>query len=511
LKSSTIIMCQFTCIVWKLCDHKQLSTTPEHTLLCWEEQGWLRQGINCAPAECHPLSKGTFIHPEDQVDSKIARTIDLFAYCDDCKKRPDLASVVQEVHTPGIPEAKSRVIPPEELGSYSEDDASELTSLRDLWWSCTAQCRLAIQNFEEELGTQPEAVQTAIRVTLSNIMGTQLLSSDSPVHYRVLTQSILEADFLVGVLRDYMRMHVPRSMFLELSALIRNKFYHTDARRRNFCQLVDYIKCYNADPSAYKIAIENITLQLARSLGRGYELNAREDVHLKTRDWVDGCESTPAGCCYTPRSSFTAGKKRKALRDAPKTSLRAENSNWLLRIDTDKARNYTEDISEKLRNAEIVHIKIPGTRTTLSPLDIGQGPWGKRDVLSDERSAALLARPERENEALQLSSEVGITVAANAKFMGETLSDSDDDDDDDENKEKKSGTVGITEEGAKEEESGAVGNTEGEVKEKESGAVQDVEEVDDQQNSVRPSDEQISPAPRKGSREDNPNKRPRLE
>jgi hypothetical protein len=118
-------------------------------------------------------------------------------------------------------------------------------------------------------------------------------------------------------------------------------------------------------------------------------------------------------------------------------------------------------------------------------------------VLSDERSAALLARLKRENEALQLSSEVGTTVAANAKFMGETLSDSDDDDDDDdENKEKKSGTVGITEEGAKEEES---------------GAVQDVEEVDDQQNSVRPSDEQISPAPRKGSREDNPNKRPRLE
>jgi hypothetical protein len=133
-------------------------------------------------------------------------------------------------------------------------------------------------------------------------------------------------------------------------------------------------------------------------------------------------------------------------------------------------------------------------------------------VLSDERSAALLARLKRENQALQLSSEVGTTVAANAKFMGETLSDSDDDDDDDdENKEKKSGTVGITEEGAKEEESGAVGNTEGEVKEKESGAVQDVEEVDDQQNSVRPSDEQISPAPRKGSREDNPNKRPRLE
>jgi hypothetical protein len=74
-------------------------------------------------------------------------------------------------------EVVSRVLPVEELGSYSEGDASELESLINLWTSCTRQCKLAIPSFEEELGKQSKAVQTAIRVTLSNIMGTQLLPS----------------------------------------------------------------------------------------------------------------------------------------------------------------------------------------------------------------------------------------------------------------------------------------------------------------------------------------------
>ena len=529
---------------------------PEHTLICWEGQNWLRQGIACAPAECHPLSKGSSVHPDDDVDSKIARTIELFAFCDDCKKNPDLAPFVQEVVSPDILKVESCVIPPQELGSYSEGDASDVYSLIEMWSSCTQQCKLAIQNFEEELGKHPEAVQTAISLTLRNIMGTQLLTPDESIHDRVLTKSIQEAEFLVTVLGDYMKTQVPRSMSSELADLIRNKYHHTEARRKIFCKLVDHIKCYNFDPIGYKIAIENIALQLARSLGRDYELDAREDAYLKTRDWVDGCESTPAGCCYTPRSSFTAGKKRKALHDAPKPSRKTESSNWPLRVDTDKARNPppdTEDIPDRHLDIEIDHIKLPVTRTTLRPLDTGPGPWGIKDVLSEKRAATLRARLERANKVPQPSTEEGRTVAANATFMGKTLSDSGDDGDGEIN-EKESGAVGTIEEEAKDKESsvvkeikeeieekessavkgteeeakqkesgevknieeevkekgsGTVENTEEDVKEKESDAVNDVEEeVDDQQDSVRPSHEQLPP--RKGSREYNLRKRPRL-
>jgi hypothetical protein len=269
-------------------------------------------------------------------------------------------------------------------------------------------------------------------------------------------------------------------MFLELSALIRNKFYHADARRKNFCQLVDYIKCYNVDPSAHKIAIEHITEQFAQSLGHEYEPALRKNAYLKTRDWVDERTSTFSWCCCTPRSSFTAGKKREALRDAPK---RAENSNWPLHIDTDKARNPppdTEGIPKIQGDTEVVSIKGLATRKTLRPLDIGQGPWGIKDVLSDEGRATLLASLERANEALQ--DEVR-TIADNATFMGETLSDSDD-----------------------------------EVKEKESNAVDETgEKVDDQQELVLPSDEKIMPRNRsregswEGSRRDHLRKRARLD
>lgn len=491
-------MCKFTCLVYN-CGHRGLSTIPEHTSLCRAGRKFIRQGIERAPAKCHPLSKGTLVHPDDKVDSKIAQTINIFVFCDDCKINPDRAPDVRklespspgirEVVSPGIREVESprtrdivsRVIPPQELGSYSESDALEVNSLWTLWVSCIKQCGLAIQNYEKELGTHPEAVQAKITLTLSKIMGTQLLSSDAPIHDRVLTKSIQEANFLVTVLQDYMTTRVPRSMFPELLALIRNKYYHTDARRKNFCELVEYIKCYNVDPSSYQIAIENITVQLARSLGRGYELDARE-AHLKTRDWIDERTSTFGGCCYTPRPSFTVGKKRKALCDAPKTSRRTSNSNWPLRIDTDKVRNAppgTEDMSEKYRTPDIVYIKGLATRTTLRPLDIGQGPWGIRDVLSDEDSATLLARLERENEPLWNESR---TVADNATFMNQTLYDSDD-----EEGEKKSDAVDETEE--KVDKTG--------------------EEADDQQELVLLSDEQISP--RKRSQEGGPRKRPRLE
>jgi hypothetical protein len=109
-------------------------------------------------------------------------------------------------------------------------------------------------------------------------------------------------------------------------------------------------------------------------------------------------------------------------------------------------------------------------------LDIGQGPWGIKDVLSDEHRVTLLASLERANEALQ--DEVR-TVADNATFMGETLSDSDD-----------------------------------EVKEKESNAVDETgEKVDNQQELVLPSDEKIMPRnrSREGSQRDHLRKRARLD
>ena len=526
-------MCKFTCIVYN-CGHRGLSTIPEHTSLCRAGRKFIRQGIERAPAGCHPLSKGTLVHPDDKVDSKIAQTINIFVFCDDCKINPDRAPDVRklespspgirEVVSPGIREVESprtrdivsRVIPPQELGSYSESDALEVNSLWTLWVSCIKQCGLAIQNYEKELGTHPEAVQAKITLTLSKIMGTQLLSSDAPIHDCVLTKSIQEADFLVKVLRDFMTTRVPRSMFSELLTLIRNKYRHTDARRENFCQLVEYIKCYNDDPSSYQVAIENITVQLARSLGRGYELDARE-AHLETRDWIDERTSTSAGCCYTPRPSFTAGKKRKALCDAPKTSRRTGNSNWPLRIDTDKARNPppgTEDIPEKYQTPDIVYIKGLATRTTLRPLDIGQGPWGIRDVLPDEDSATLLARLERENEPLRNESR---SVAANATFMNQTLYDSDD-----EEEEEKSDAVNDTEEkvNVTGEEVSKTGEEISKTREEVSKTREEVsktgeevsktgEEAGDQQESVLLSEAQTSPQRR--SQEGGPKKRPRVE
>ena len=541
-------MCKFTCLVYN-CGHRGLSTIPEHTLLCRAGRKFIRQGIERAPAKCHPLSKGTLVHPDDKVDSKIAQTIDILAFCDECKINPDRAPDVRqlespspgirelespgirEVESPSIRDIASRVIPPQELGSYSESDALEVDSLCTLWLSCTKQCGLAIQNFKEELGMYLEDMQAKITLTLSKIMDTQLLSSDAPIHDRVLANSIQEANFLITVLRDYTTTRVPRSMFSELLALIRNKYYHTDDRREIFCELVDYIKRYNVDPSSYQLAIENITTQLARSLGRGYELDACEEAHLKTRDWDDERTSTLSGCCYAPRPSFTAGKKRKTLHDAPKTSLRAENGSWPLRIDTDKARNLpldTEDIQEKHRNPEIVYIKGLATRTTLRPLDIGQGPWGIRGVLSDDDSAKLLARLERENEQLRNENR---TVADNATFMNQTLYDSDDDEG-----EEKSDVVDET--GKKVDETGEdvkqageeVDRTEeeadktveeadktGEEADKTGEEIDKIgeeidkigEEADDQHESVLLSDEQISP--RKRSQEGGLRKRPRLE
>jgi uncharacterized coiled-coil protein SlyX len=423
-------MCQFTCIEWALCGHKQLSTTPAHTRLCNLAIHFLDQGIHCALAECYQVPEDLSSLEGESVDPKIAQTIYYFEYCKDCKADPDVAPGERKFGSPDIVTV--------EVGFYSESDKAELVHLRDLLISCIDQCKVTIQNFEEELSKHPEAVQTEITVTLDNIIGTQLPAPDTKICHYVLDKSIEDARILLETLNYFMTTHVPQRIFLDLLALVQKKIFQADKRRENFYELLKPIRLYDAD---YKLVLEHFAKEIALGLGRVYEPTPRENAHLKTRDWVD--ERTPplAGSRYTPSSSFTAGKKRKALHDAPK---RAENSNWPLRIDTDVARNPPAGTEDKLEmhweeRVEIVYIEGLATRTTLRPLDIGRGPWGTRDVLDDERSATLLARLERENQQLQPSSEVGRTVPEDATFMGERLVDLDDDDD--EVKGKKSDAV----------------------------------------------------------------------
>jgi hypothetical protein len=88
-------MCQFTRIVWDNCGHEWLSTTADHTLLCTvAREQCFRQGIDCAPAECHPLSEDIESLPDKSVDAKIAQTLHLYVFCDDCENNPDVATVV---------------------------------------------------------------------------------------------------------------------------------------------------------------------------------------------------------------------------------------------------------------------------------------------------------------------------------------------------------------------------------------------------------------------------------
>lgn len=437
-------MCQFTRVLWSECNHFTLSCTPEHTHLCLVARSChLRQGIDHAPASCHPLSTDTGQLGDENTNDAFVQINAIFSFCDACKADPKIAPGVQKFADYNAPVV-------EEVGEYSDDDGLEVAKQRDLLLSCEQQSLAAIRAFDTLVADRETQVKAAIDMIQNQFIRDILLTPGTTRYTKLFVKSFVDCAPLLQTLDLYAALHVPTHFFSSLFGLIRDKIQHAAKRLRLFLKLTAALSNLDPETNDYEACINKYADKLARRLGHPSIPDTDAFAHLvakspryvrkrfETREEVRRCSiaahASETAEPYRPRSSFGAGSNAKPGRNAKGLS-----------VDVDAARRPRPEALNLKSVPEIEVVRFEGVegRVRLSALGVGRGPWGV-GVLQPSQGLALDSRAERSTArgGPELSGRVsegsdetvreeelahgGNMLPRGAMFMGVRLSDTED-------------------------------------------------------------------------------------
>jgi len=220
-------MCQFTLQKYLVCGHTKLLTDALNTLFCkpvaLELQRSTTQGLDAAPACCHPL-------PLLQ-DNKIAAVHELFGACEDCER--EWICEIQQASNSKADLILSRQALREDLDfdTYNQEDVDKIKDL------CTSISKAT---------TKAKQIAEVFEVTMNNDTArldlNETLQKPGREKYETfLLNGLEECDVLIKTFEYYMRQCVPRRMFDDLVRYIEKKIARAAERASNLETIGGYI------------------------------------------------------------------------------------------------------------------------------------------------------------------------------------------------------------------------------------------------------------------------------
>ncbi|KAJ4311463.1 hypothetical protein N0V94_007943 [Neodidymelliopsis sp. IMI 364377] len=356
-------------------------------------------GFHLAPAQCHPLPAdvGT-LHEEP--GAVVAYTNAVCGYCEDCKKSEGIgeAEAEAEIEIPDV----------EEKEEYGEEDGKQVELLGEYLVATVKRVEGVMEEFERVLATPAAAsrIGKAIQEIPNQQIRELLLQPPHSRYDTFFLASLRECHDLLATLYRFRTLRVPRNLFAVLYACVRDRIVQADVRGEMVAELSFALARYDEGTEEWGDRIVWLAERMGGLLGwrseaeegkrglglvDGNSLRGREDMGVKMQ------ASTVRDTPYIPRSSFSQRLKGRAAE---------------LTVDTQLAMAPPpQDLDMRLApDLEVVKMASRDSRTQLSPLGIGKGPWVIRHILH--------STPENLDKG-----DIEPTVPATSTFMGHALSD----------------------------------------------------------------------------------------
>ncbi|KAF2821906.1 hypothetical protein CC86DRAFT_410979 [Ophiobolus disseminans] len=196
-----------------VCGCRALLTAPENTILCHAARViHYKQGIDPAPAYCHPL-------PEDEetrYDDRPEFSNVIFGHCDKC--RPAAIEQLSEEIQDAVTEreevkAKEHLLDP---GVYNQNTLKELNKLLESIHGVYHSAMEVAHGIEQDLLEDPELLQRVPDEELRN----HLLQPGMDKYVELFTRALERCMHWLECLHMQMQQHFPERMFVDLYHLV---------------------------------------------------------------------------------------------------------------------------------------------------------------------------------------------------------------------------------------------------------------------------------------------------
>jgi hypothetical protein len=224
-------MCHFTTITYSECGHTQLSTTPEHTLLCYfATDRHLVQGTDHAPAPCVPT---------DDLELPVIAQNTIIGHCDDCRVT---FLEEQDLHRGGLQGViQLHAHPDVKYGDYDEMEAREMEELKDHIKERNAQAHVVEDEFETLRALKPDVL-----VYIKNDSLRAHFAQDGPEKYNDLyRKGFSECEDMLKALQTFVDQNVDYDIFVQTYTWIVEKTKRAFAVLETFQIITNCLLKYN--------------------------------------------------------------------------------------------------------------------------------------------------------------------------------------------------------------------------------------------------------------------------